>query len=68
MDGTASWDEIYKDKNIEIHMHHLPNKQWMAEISIDGSPRPISRWSDTNQDVILRDALRSARALIDNEE
>lgn len=31
-------EEIYKGKRIVIHMHNLPNKQWMAEISIDGKP------------------------------
>lgn len=61
-------DEIYRGKKIEIHMRLLPNKQWMAEILIDGEPRPITRWSDTNEDVIRRDALRSAKALIDAEE
>lgn len=64
----ASGDEIYKGRKIEIHMRHLTNKQWMAEISIDGEPRPIRRWSDANEDVIRQDALLSAKALIDTEE
>lgn len=64
----ASSDELYKGKKIEIHMRYLPNKQWMAEISIDGQPRPIDRWSDANEEVVRQDALRLAKALIDSEE
>lgn len=64
----TSSDEIYKGRKIEIHMRHLPNKQWMAEISIDGAPKPIRRWSDANEGLIRQDALRCAKALIDAEE
>jgi hypothetical protein len=64
----AKNEEIYKGKCIVIHMHNLPNKEWMAEISIDGEPRPITRFSDASEDLIRRDALRSAKALIDTEE
>jgi hypothetical protein len=64
----VSNDEVYKGRKIEIHIRHLPTKEWMAEISIDGEPRPITRWSDANEGVIRQDALRSAKALIDTED
>lgn len=64
----ANNQEIYKGRRIVIHMRYLPNKQWMAELSIDGEPQPITRFSDANEDLIRRDAFQSARALIDTAD
>jgi hypothetical protein len=58
---------IYKDYCIVIYMHSLPNKQYMAEISIDGTAYPITRVSDLCEDFIFNSAFASAKKIIDSK-
>lgn len=62
-----SEEVIYKGRRIVIYMHDLPNKQWMAEISINGDAKPIDRFSAESEDFIRNSALRAAKAMIDAE-
>lgn len=66
--SATSTEISYHGKRITLYMHKQPGNQWLAEISIDGGPRPIDRISAESEDFIRNNALRAAKAMIDAEE
>lgn len=63
----TSEEVLYKGSSIVIYMHNQPKNYWLAEISIDGEPRPITRFSAASRDFVRNEALRLAKAMIDSE-
>lgn len=66
--SMTSEEVVYKGRRITVYLHSQPANQWLAEISINGDPRPIDRISAASQDFIYRNALGSAKRMVDAEE